>query len=93
MENIQKVINLNGFIRELKQNYHLDNLYTYTDIIYDSYPKWYKIHELDYINRYIQIFVLGDKYRFFYEHRGSGDCKYYDYNTIDQLRKKVYSVI
>lgn len=56
-------------------------------------PKWYKIHELDCVDRYIQIFVLGDKYRFFYEHRDNGDCKYYDYNTIDQLRKKVYSMI
>ena len=53
MENIQKVINLNGFMKELKNTFYMEDLYTYTDMVYNSYPKRYKIFELDYGDGYI----------------------------------------
>lgn len=92
MENIQKVINLNGFIRELKKNtYYAENLETYTEEVFNQYPKRYKIHSIAYGDGYINIIIVDDNYRFFYSYPDGLEIE--DYETIDQLRKKVYSMI
>lgn len=91
MDNINKLINLNGFIRELKNTYYMEDLETYTETAYNSCPIKYKVNMFNYGDGYISILVVGNQYRLFANYNGI--CDIFDYDTIDQLRKQVYSLI
>ena len=85
-DNIHKVVNLNGFISDLKSYYYI---YTSHEVAYNSYIKKYKTYTLFYRWNYIDILIVDNKYRLYQEWNGVIiEC-----DTIKQLEQALYNSI
>lgn len=81
MDNIHKVINLNGFIYDMSKDYEI---LTYAESSYISYIRFDKIHTLLYHDYDIHIFVQGDNYCFI---TAKGTHK--EYNNLNDFIKSL----
>ena len=90
MENINKVINLNNLIRELKDKYHR-NIYTGVHTVYNSSPLRYKVHTYMYGDGYINLLILNNKYRL--SQCWNGHAWNSDFKTLNELKKQVSSFV
>lgn len=83
---IQKVINLNSLISDLKQYF---DIVTYGEYTYNSCMLRYKIHTLFYRDEDISLLVVNNKYRLCTHWNGAT----FDYNTIGELEKSLDSAL
>lgn len=79
MNNIHKVINLNGFISDLKQYYYIVTSY---EVSYNTYIDMYKVYTFLYGDYEFSILIVDNRYRLvdykgdFYESDNIEDFKY-----------------
>jgi hypothetical protein len=86
MDNIHKIINLNGFISDLKQYYYI---VTSHEVAYNAYIEKYKTYTLFYGWEYIDLLIVDNKYRLYQEWNGVIiEC-----DTIEQLEQALYNPI
>lgn len=80
MGNIQKVVNLNGFIYDMSKDYEI---LTYAEsYMFYSFVQYNKIHTLLYHDYNIHIFVQDDNYCFI---TAKGNrYEYIDFNTFEK---------
>lgn len=79
MSDINKVINLNGFISDLKQYYYIVTSY---EVAYNTYIDMYKVYTFLYGDYEFSILIVDNRYRLvdykgdFYESDNIEDFKY-----------------
>lgn len=83
---IQKVINLNNLVNDLKQYF---DIVTYTEYSFITCVKWYKVHTILYGDNDISLLIVNDKYRLYQSWNGyTVDC-----NNLIELEKALNSAI
>lgn len=86
MKDINKVVNLNAFICDLKQYYNIDTGY---EVAYNTYIEKYKVYTLYYKYECISFLIVDNQYRLYQEWNGYN----FDCDTLEQLEKALHNSI
>lgn len=83
---INKQINLNKFIYDLKQYF---DIVTYAEHIFITCIKWHKVHTILYCDNDISLLIVNNKYRLYQSWNGAT----FDYDTIEELENSLDSAL
>lgn len=81
MDNIHKVINLNGFISDLKQYYYIVTSY---EVAYNTYIEKYKVYTFFYGDYEFSILIVDNRYRLV-DYKGD----FYESDNIEDFKNIV----
>ena len=85
MSDINKVVNLNGYIKSISSDFHI---LTYAESsMTNNYIEWSKMNVIFCDDYDIYLYVMDDKYCLFF----SGTR--YEYETLKELNKQLYRIL